>query len=82
MPRASTVGEIVRSDMVQSGSLRKRYWQSSSLPFREKRKRRPQPCHFRRDRVLQKIMRREMEAMVNRLSKIDASKILEEVGDA
>ncbi|WP_420106918.1 DUF7301 family protein, partial [Klebsiella pneumoniae] len=37
---------------------------------------------FRRDRVLQKIMRREMEAMVNRLSKIDASKILEEVGDA
>ncbi|MGK6276816.1 DUF7301 family protein [Klebsiella pneumoniae] len=34
MPRASTVGEIVRSDMVQSGALRKRYWQSSSLPFR------------------------------------------------
>ncbi|HBZ1969539.1 TPA: hypothetical protein MHM03_15725 [Klebsiella pneumoniae] len=82
MPRASTVGEIVRSDMVQSGALRKRYWQSSSLPFREKRKHRPQPCHFRRDRVLQKIMRREIEAMVNRLSKIDASKILEEVGDA
>ncbi|MGF3157827.1 DUF7301 family protein, partial [Klebsiella pneumoniae] len=54
MPRASTVGEIVRSDMVQSGALRKRYWQSSSLPFREKRKHRPQPCHFRRDRVLQK----------------------------
>ncbi|EPG5378962.1 TPA: DUF7301 family protein, partial [Klebsiella pneumoniae] len=26
MPRASTVGEIVRSDMVQSGALRKRYW--------------------------------------------------------
>lgn len=69
MPRASTVGEIVRSDMVQSGALRKRYWQSSSLPFRERRKHRPQPCHFRRDRVLQKIMRREMEAMVNRLSK-------------
>ncbi|WP_446668361.1 DUF7301 family protein, partial [Klebsiella pneumoniae] len=42
----------------------------------------PQPYRFRRDRVLQKIMRREMEAMVNRLSQIDASKILEEVGDA
>ncbi|HIC8950928.1 TPA: DUF7301 family protein [Klebsiella pneumoniae] len=82
MPRASTVGELVRSDMERSGALRKRYWQSSSLPFREKRKHRPQPYRFRRDRVLQKIMRREMEAMVNRLSKIDASKILEEVGDA
>ncbi|WP_326494852.1 DUF7301 family protein [Klebsiella aerogenes] len=77
MPRASTIGEIVRSDMEQSGAHRKRYWQSSSLPFREKRKHRPQPCHFRRDRVLQKIMRREMEAMVNRLGQIDASKIME-----
>lgn len=82
MPRVSTVGEIVRSDMEQSGALRKRYWQSSSLPFREKRKHRPQPSHFRRDRALQKIMRREMEAMANRLSKIDASNILEEIGDA
>ncbi|WP_064743330.1 DUF7301 family protein [Klebsiella aerogenes] len=82
MTRVSTVGEPVRSDMEQSGALRKRYWESSSLPFRERRKCRPQPCHFRRDRVLQKIMRREMEAMANRLSKIDASKILEEVGDA
>ncbi|HHT2832378.1 TPA: DUF7301 family protein [Klebsiella aerogenes] len=77
MPKVSTVGEIVRSDMEQSGVLRKRYWQSSSLPFREKRKHRPHPCHFRRDRVLQKIMRREMEAMVNRLIQIDASKIME-----
>lgn len=82
MSKVSTVGEIVRSDMEQSGALRKRYWQSSSLPFREKRKHRPQPYRLRRDRVLQKIMRREMEAMVNRLSQIDASKILEEVGDA
>lgn len=77
MSRASTVGEIVRSDMEQSGAHRKRYWQSSSLPFRERRKHRPQPCHFRRDKVLQKIMRREMEAMVNRLSQIDVSKIME-----
>lgn len=77
MSRASTVGEIVRSDMEQSGAHRKRYWQSSSLPFREKRKHRPQPCHFRRDKVLKKIMRREMEAMVNRLCQIDASKIME-----
>ncbi|MGR7336751.1 DUF7301 family protein [Klebsiella aerogenes] len=82
MTRVSTVGELARSDMEQSGALRKRYWQSSSLPFREKRKHRPQPCRFRRDRVLQKIMRREMEAMANRLSQIDASKFLEEVGDA
>ncbi|EOD2804681.1 hypothetical protein ACJLW1_003205 [Klebsiella aerogenes] len=77
MTRVSTVGELVRSDMEQSGALRKRYWESSSLPFREKRKHRPQRCHFRRDKVLQKIMRREMEAMVNRLSQIDASKIME-----
>ncbi|WP_458294584.1 DUF7301 family protein [Klebsiella aerogenes] len=77
MPRASTVGEIVRSDMEQSGALRERYWKSSSLPFRERRKCRPQPFHFRRDRVLQKIMRREMEAMANRLSQIDASTIME-----
>lgn len=82
MPMVSTVGEIVRSDMEQSGALRKRYWESSSLPFRERRKHRPQPSRFRRDRVLQKIMCREMEAMVNRLSQIDASKILEEAGDA
>lgn len=82
MSRVSTVGEIVMSDMEHSGAIRKRYWQSSSLPFREKRKHRPQPCHFRRDRVLQKIMCREMEAMVNRLSQIDASTILEDVGDA
>ncbi|WP_435577305.1 DUF7301 family protein [Klebsiella aerogenes] len=68
--------------MEQSGALRKRYWKSSSLPFRERRNNRQQRCHFRRDRVLQKIMRREMEAMVNRLSQIDASKIMEEVGDA
>ncbi|WP_435390687.1 DUF7301 family protein [Klebsiella aerogenes] len=81
MPRVSTVGEIVRSDMEQSGALSKRYWQSSSLPFREKRKHRPQPCRFRRDRALQKIMRREMEAMANRLSQIDASTILEEFVD-
>ncbi|WP_432648799.1 DUF7301 family protein [Klebsiella oxytoca] len=77
MSRVSTVGEIVRSDMEHSGALRKRYWQSSSLPFREKRKHRPQTCRFRRDRVLQKIMRREMEVMVNRLSQIDASTIME-----
>ena len=77
MPRVSTVGEIVRSDMEHSGALRKRYWESSSLPFRERRKCRPQPCHFRRDRVLQKIMRREIEAMANRLSQIDASTIME-----
>lgn len=82
MSKVSTVGEIVRSDMEQSGALRKRYWKSSSLPFRERRKHRPQPCHFRRDKVLKKIMHREMEAMVNRLSLIDASKIMEEVGDA
>lgn len=82
MPRVSTVGEIVRSDMEHSGALRKRYWQSSSLPFGEKRKHRPQPCRFRRDRELQKIMRREMEAVVNRLSQVDVSTILEEVGDA
>ncbi|MHA3924551.1 DUF7301 family protein [Klebsiella oxytoca] len=68
--------------MEQSGALRKRYWQSSSLPFSEKRKHRPQPCRFRRDRVLQKIMRREMEYMANSLSQIDASMILEEIGDA
>ncbi|MGU3723680.1 DUF7301 family protein [Klebsiella aerogenes] len=67
--------------MEQSGALSKRYWQSSSLPFREKRKHRPQPCRFRRDRALQKIMRREMEAMANRLSQIDASTILEEFVD-
>ncbi|EPL4116177.1 DUF7301 family protein [Klebsiella pneumoniae] len=54
MSKVSTVGEIVRSDMEQSGTLRKRYWKSSSLPFREKRKHRPQPCHFRRDKVLKK----------------------------
>lgn len=81
MPRVSTIGEIVRSDMEHSGALRKRYWQSSSLPFRERRNHRPQPCRFRRDRVLQKIMRMEMGAMVNRLSQIDASTILEEGGN-
>lgn len=82
MTRVSTVGELARSDMEHSGALRKRYWQSSSLPFRERRKHRPQPCRFRRDRVLQKIMRREMEAMANRLSQIDVSTILDEVSDA
>ncbi len=82
MTRVSTVGELARSDMEHSGALRKRYWQSSSLPFRERRKHRPQPYRFRRDRVLQKIMRREMEAMANRLSQIDVSTILDEVSDA
>ncbi|WP_460522422.1 DUF7301 family protein [Erwinia aphidicola] len=41
-----------------------RYYKSSSLPFTEKRKHKPEVCKYRRDRVLHAIMNREMERVL------------------
>lgn len=67
MAKYSTIQELTGADMEQGNSLHRRYWNSSSLPIRERRKHRPSLCNYRRDRVLRKIMKNEMAALAKKI---------------
>ncbi|QPO98307.1 hypothetical protein GVI61_17980 [Citrobacter freundii] len=73
MAKFSTIQELTGSDMEQGRALMNRYWRSSSLPVREKRKSMPRLCVFRRDRVLRRLMSNEMNALVNRITEFSSS---------
>lgn len=64
----TTAQELIRIDITQSGRLLRQYYKSSSLPWPERRKYRPEVCQNRRDKVLHKIMQREMERAIRIVS--------------
>lgn len=57
----TTAQELIHGDIMQSGRELKRYYKATNLPFSEGYENRPDPCHYRRDRVLHRIMQLEME---------------------
>ncbi|MDI3438319.1 hypothetical protein QLG07_02455, partial [Erwinia sp. V90_4] len=60
----TTAQQLIHHDIAQSNHIMQRYYKSSSLPFIEKRKHKPEVCKYRRDRVLHAIMNREMERVL------------------
>lgn len=69
MSKFSTIQELTGSDITQGKALMNRYHKSSSLPIMERRKNVPTVCCFRRDRVLRRLMRIEMDALLQRFTK-------------
>lgn len=67
MAKYSTIQELTGADMEQGRALYRRYWNSSSLPIRERRNNRPSLCNYRRNRVLRKIMKNEMSALAKNI---------------
>lgn len=63
----STIQELMGSDMTEGRARMRRYWSSSSLPAREKHVNAPKLCDWRRDKVLRKLMKNEMNALSRRL---------------
>ncbi|WP_241666534.1 DUF7301 family protein [Jejubacter calystegiae] len=63
----STHRELFKSDVAESRARFKKYYRSSSLPMREKFKHRPKEPHYPRDRVLQKIINRDMQYRMNQI---------------
>ena len=60
----TTAQQLIHHDMKQSHRLMMRYYKSSSLPWIEKRDNKPEVCKYRRDRVLNAIMQREMKRVL------------------
>lgn len=71
----TTAQEFIRIDITQSGRLLRQYYKSSSLPWPERRKYRPEVCQYRRDKVLHQIMRREMAKVLESISKMQFSSL-------
>lgn len=57
----TTAQDLIRIDIIESSNQINKYSRASSLPPIEKRKNKPEVCHYRRDRVLHRIMQLEME---------------------
>ncbi|MFZ4167637.1 DUF7301 family protein [Enterobacter ludwigii] len=61
----STLAQLINADLEESGVRLYRYWKASSLPTRERYKRRPKPKRSPRDRVLKRLMGINMSQFTN-----------------
>lgn len=64
----TTATALLCSDMLENSRRHRKYWKSSSLPVTERFNNRPITKHSPRNRVLKRILQRDMAAMTNRLS--------------
>lgn len=62
------LANLITHDLIESRVLLRRYLKSSSLPIKEKMKHRPKPCHYRRDRVLRRLMQLSLSTTLEKIS--------------
>lgn len=65
----TTVAGLINADLKEYSVRRQRYFESSSLSFREKLKNKPALRKYRRDRILHKIMRQDMRFVTESIAK-------------
>lgn len=61
----STINDLFKAVITESGYRHRRYWKSSRLPVRERIKNKPVDPKYPRDKVLMKLMRLEMNVLLN-----------------
>ncbi|EMA8630586.1 hypothetical protein VEM07_002168 [Cronobacter sakazakii] len=76
MSKATTTAALQSAALKEFSARNQRYWSSSSLPTREKVKHRKPLKAYRRDRVMNAILRRD----INRKMEIARNEIIASIG--
>lgn len=66
MSKPSTMSELLHSDLVCCRNIMGRYFKSSSLSIGERQRNKPKVCQFRRDKVLRKLIKIQMNYITSR----------------
>ncbi|WP_427145671.1 DUF7301 family protein [Serratia marcescens] len=65
----TTATELISRDLLEWDNLQKRYWCASSLPRAERFKHNPKRKQYRRDRVLIRLLKLNIDAARNRIAR-------------
>ncbi|OAH25345.1 DUF7301 family protein [Serratia marcescens] len=65
----TTASELISRDLLEWDNLQKRYWNASSLPHVERFKHNPKRKQYRRDRVLIRILKLNIDSTRNRIAR-------------
>ncbi|EKY1977369.1 hypothetical protein ACPH3Q_003722 [Cronobacter sakazakii] len=76
MSKATTTAALQSAALKEFSARNQRYWSASSLPTREKVKHRKPLKAYRRDRVMNAILRRD----INRKIEVARNKIIASIG--
>ncbi|MDI7682358.1 hypothetical protein QLZ14_16610 [Cronobacter sakazakii] len=76
MSKATTTAALQSAAMKEFSARNQRYWSASSLPTREKVKHRKPLKAYRRDRVMNAILRRD----INRKLEVARNEIIASIG--
>ncbi|EOC0210444.1 hypothetical protein ACI0YR_003931 [Cronobacter dublinensis] len=76
MRKSTTTAELQNAALKEFSARNQRYWSASSLPTREKVKHRKPLKAYRRDRVMNAILRRD----INRKLEVARNEIISKIG--